>query len=105
MLEIEPDRVAEIILLARREDIGDEEVARAVEDMSLPEQASLVAVFWLGRGSFDIEEFGEALETARYEASVPTADYLLGSPHLADHLQAGLDQLGLPLGELEGALY
>ena len=37
----------------------------------------------------------EALRTARDEADHPAADYLLGAPHLSDHLENGLDALGL----------
>ena len=32
------------------------------------------------------------------EASTPTADYLKGSPHLADHLESGLEALGIDAG-------
>ena len=59
---------------------------------------------WIGRGSFEAEEFDEALETAKAEASTPCADYLLGSPHLSDHLENGLDALGISAADAEDEL-
>ena len=35
------------------------------------------------------------METARQEATTPTADYLMGMPHLAENLEAGLDSMGV----------
>ena len=46
----------------------------------------------------------EAIETAKNEATVPTADYLLGSPHLSDHLENGMDELGISLVDAEDEL-
>ena len=50
---------------------------------------------WVGRDSFAAEDLAEAIATAREEATTPTADYLLGTPHLSDHLENGLDELGI----------
>ena len=35
----------------------------------------------------------------------PTAEYLKGSPHLADHLEAGLEALGIDSSDEEDELY
>lgn len=59
---------------------------------------------WIGRGSFEAEDFAEALATARAEATTPTADYLIGTPHLSDHLEAGLEALGVDPSEAEDDL-
>jgi hypothetical protein len=67
-------------------------------------QAELVAIFWIGRGSFEADDYAEALETARAEATTPTADYLLGSPHFADHLEAGAEALGYDITDEEDDL-
>ncbi|NQW11481.1 MAG: DUF3775 domain-containing protein [Alphaproteobacteria bacterium] len=40
----------------------------------------LVALMWIGRGTFDAETFEVARSTARDEAVHSTSDYLLGSP-------------------------
>jgi hypothetical protein len=35
---------------------------------------------------------------------VPTADYLLGSPHFADHLEAGAEAMGFDITDEEDDL-
>ena len=45
------------------------------------------------------------METAFAEATTPTADYLMGMPHLAENLEAGLDAMGVDVsGEEEDLL-
>lgn len=60
---------------------------------------------WIGRGSFEPEDWDDALNTAMTEATTPTADYLKGTPHLADHLENGLDLLGISAMDEENDLY
>jgi hypothetical protein len=105
MLEISTDKVAEVIILARELDRGEREFDAFVGRLNMEEQASLVAIFWIGRGTFDAEELDEAIETATAEATTPTAEYLKGSPHLADHLENGLDALGISATDAEDDLY
>jgi len=105
MLEISSDKVAEVIILARELERAEPEFDAFVENLTAEEQASLVALFWVGRGSFEPEDLAEAIETAYAEASTPTADYLKGSPHLADHLESGLEALGISSLEAEDDLY
>ena len=69
--------------------------------MSEDEQAELVAVMWIGRGSFDAADYAEAVGTARAEATTPCADYLIGTPHLAEHLETGLEALGYSVSDEE----
>ena len=105
MLQITADKVAEIIILAREGKRGEAELAAFIDGLNEDEQASLVALMWIGRGSFEAEELAEAIETARQEATTPTATYLSGSPHLADHLENGLDALGISARDAEDDLY
>ena len=95
MEEISVRKVAHVILLAREMDRGEAEMRGVIERMTEEEQAALVAVMWIGRGSFGADELEEAKSTAMNEATTPTADYLLGSPHLSDHLENGMDELGI----------
>jgi hypothetical protein len=62
----------------------------------LAEDASveLVAMMSIGRGTYDAEDWEEAVETARQEAVNSTADYLIGTPQLGDFLEDGLVALG-----------
>ncbi|WP_428514311.1 DUF3775 domain-containing protein [Roseovarius sp.] len=95
MLDISTYKVAQVILMSRELDRAEGELRAFIERLAEDEQASLVALMWIGRGSFGADELEEAKATAREEATTPTADYLLGTPHLSDHLENGLDELGL----------
>ena len=116
MLQISADKIAHIIIRAREYDSGVDawahqgsrpqhgvraELHDFIDSLNEDEQASLVAVMWIGRDSFDAGELSEAIETARSERSVPTPVYLMGEPRLADLLEAGLEALGLSPGDLQ----
>lgn len=47
------------------------------------------------------ESFSEYLAEARGQQGERTAPYLLGTPRLGDHLEEGLEKLGLSTAELE----
>ena len=95
MLEISSYKIAQVILMARELGRAEAELRAFIDRLTEEEQASLVAVMWVGRGAFEAEAIEEAKKTARAEATTPTADYLLGTPHLSDHLENGLDALGI----------
>lgn len=104
MLEISTQKVAQIILMARELDRAESELRAFIDGLTEEEQVSLVAIMWIGRGSFGVDELQEALETAASEASTPTKDYLLGSPHVSDHLENGLESLGISVMDDEDEL-
>lgn len=104
MLEISPWKVAQVVLMSRELDRAEGELRGFIERLNEDEQASLVAIMWIGRESFAGEELAEAILTAKREATAPTADYLLGSPHLSDHLENGMDELGISLSDEEDEL-
>ncbi|CUH51192.1 Protein of unknown function [Shimia marina] len=104
MLEISAWKVAQVVLMARELDRAEGELRAFIDRLNEDEQASLVAVMWIGRDSFTVDDIGEALMTAKTENTVPTADYLLGSPHLSDHLENGMEALGLSLSDEEDDL-
>jgi len=95
MIEISVHKIAQVILMSRELDRAEGELRAFIERLTEEEKISLVAVMWIGRDSFTADELDEAMATARDEATTPTADYLLGTPHLSDHLENGLDELGL----------
>lgn len=128
MLDISPAKVAHVIVKAREydakvgawqdegpsgdtesesilEDFTDDatrsEVAEFIAGLNDDEQANLVALVWIGRGSFTADEFDEAVETAKAEKINKTEDYLLGTPLLADYLEEGLDKLGINIEDAE----
>ena len=51
------------------------------------------------------DEYDDALETARAEAVNRTEDYLLGVPLLAEHLESGLEAMGISASDAENDLY
>lgn len=104
MLEISPWKVAQVVLMSRELDRAEGELRAFIERLNEDEQASLVAVMWVGREAFGPDELADAITTAKTEATVPTADYLLGSPHLSDHLESGMEELGLTLSDEEDEL-
>ena len=105
MLAITPRKIVHIIYLAREGSVGAAEAHAFIDGLNADEQASLTAVAWVGRGAFEAEEYDEAVATAMREATTPTADYLLGMPHLAENLENGLEELGIDVtGEEEDFL-
>ena len=104
MLDITTYKIAQIVIMARELGRAEGELRAFIDRLTEEEQASLVAVMWIGRGSFEAEEIEEAKRTAFEEASTPCADYLIGTPHLSDHLENGLDALGLSAADDEDDL-
>ena len=104
MLDITTYKIAQIVLMARELGRAEGELRAFIDRLTEEEQASLVAVMWIGRGTFEAEEYDEAWRTAYREATTPCADYLIGTPHLSDHLENGLDALGLSASEDEDDL-
>lgn len=104
MIDITVHKIAQIILMSRELDRAEGELRAFIDRLTEEEQASVVAVMWIGRGSFEAEDLKEAKRTAYQEATTPCADYLLGTPHLSDHLENGLDALGLSASDDEDEL-
>jgi hypothetical protein len=129
-LEIAPEKVAHVIIKAREYDAkvgawndspeegdADEDPQAILEDfandptraelagfidaLNDDEQAHLVALAWIGRGTFEPEELDEAVDTAKSEKVNSTARYLLGLPLLADYLEEGLEKLGYAVEDVE----
>ena len=66
------------------------EIVAFIRALDVDEQINLVALAWLGRGTYDLSEWQQALDTARGERNGRTAEYLLGLPLLGDYLEEGL---------------
>ena len=71
-----------------------DELADAIRGLNEDEQIRLVALAWLGRGTYDIDEWSDAVRTARDEHNPRTAEYLMGLPLLGDYLADGLALFG-----------
>lgn len=103
-LEISPSTVAQVAVMAREIERAEPELRAFIERMDAPQQAELVALMWIGRGAFEPEDLAEAVATAENEATTPCADYLIGTPHLSDHLEAALEAFGVDVTDIEDAL-
>lgn len=103
-MEIAAEKVAQVILFAHELGRATPELAAFIEGLNDDEAAELVAIMWIGRGSFEPEEFTEAAAVAQMERVVPTSEYLMGTPHFGDHLEAGMEALGFECRALEAAL-
>jgi Protein of unknown function (DUF3775) len=100
MIEIASDKVVQVIFLSREGNTGDTELAAFIGSLN-DEKAHLTAIAWVGRGAFDAADYDTAVDTALAEATVPTENYLMGMPHLAENLEAGLDAMGVDVAGAE----
>jgi hypothetical protein len=87
------------ILEDKRGDGTQEELAGAINALNEDEQIEIVALAWLGRGTYDLSEWRDALKTARDEHNKRTAAYLLGIPQLGDYLEEGLAAMGMSISD------
>lgn len=78
------------VLESGHNDATRAELVAFIRALDVEEQVNLVALAWLGRGTYELSEWREALETARNEHTARTAEYLLGLPMLGDYLEEGL---------------
>jgi hypothetical protein len=70
------------------------EFRNIISDLEPDQQQQVVALLWLGRGDFTLDEWAEAVEEAADNWNESTADYLVAHPLLSDYLSDGLDQHG-----------
>lgn len=101
-MEIAAATVVQVVYLAREEGAAAEaELQAFITALNDDEKAHLTALAWVGRGAFEPEDYDTAVETAFAEASTPTASYLMGMPHLAENLEAGLEAMGVDVAAEE----
>jgi len=92
------------ILEDRGSDDTRDEIAAFIAGLNDDEQIALVALTWVGRGSYEPEEWERAVATATREKVNKTEEYLLGMPLLPDYLEEGLEALGYAIEDVEGGI-
>ncbi len=96
---------ADDAMLSVLEDHGDDptyqELRSFINALTEDEQVDLVALTWLGRGDGELSDWDDLREEAQRLHNNRTAQYLLGKPMLADHLEEGLTQLGYSCEDYE----
>jgi len=95
------DYDAESILEDISEDATRTELSEFIAGLNEDEKARLVALVWVGRGTYEPADFEEAVNIARTEDTTPTESYLLGIPLLPDYLEEGLSKMGVSVDEVE----
>jgi hypothetical protein len=78
-----------------------EELKSFLEALNDDEVEDLLALTWLGRDDYTIDDWDDILAEVRDVRERHTIDYLLGTPLLADYLESGLDAFGLSCDEFE----
>jgi hypothetical protein len=133
MLEISPEKVAYIIIRAREVDVktaawdgdgvtdlddagaetiledlpGDatrQELKEFLDGLNEDELASLIALAWIGRGTYAPAELDDAIAMAKTEHHSNGPAYLFSLPLLPDYLEDALDQLGISVEDAEGGV-
>jgi Protein of unknown function (DUF3775) len=95
------DGMADVLEDKPEEDAVRQELVSFISGLDEEEQANLIALAWLGRGTYSLSEWQEALDTARLEHKKRAAQYLLGLPLLGDYLADGLAAFGEQFSENE----
>lgn len=70
-----------------------DEMMEFIRSLDEEEQVNLVALAWLGRGTYGVAEWDEAIAEARRAHNRRTAEYLTSLPKLGDYLEEGLGML------------
>ena len=68
-----------------------QELKVMIDDLEPDQQMMLVALMWVGRGDYSVEEWDDAMEFAEENWTDHTAEYLIGTSLLADYLAEGLE--------------
>lgn len=77
------------------------ELRSFMEALNRDEFVDLLALVWLGRGDYTVEEWNDVIAEARSIVDKKAPDYLLGIPLLSDFLEEGLNALGLSCADEE----
>ena len=92
---------ADGVLENRANDPDLQEFAAFIHGLDVDEKVNLVALAWVGRGTFDLNDWDEAVATASDEAANSTTAYLVGMPLLAEYLEGGLSAFGVDAAAVE----
>jgi len=68
----------------------EEEIEALLDDLGDDQVEEILALAWVGRGTYDASEWDEALEAARDPDAEGPMEQLLEMPTLAAYLDAGL---------------
>ena len=78
------------MLAAHMDDSTFREFKSIVLDLEPDQQHKLVALLWVGRGDYSLDEWNDAVDYAAECDAGNTAEYLIAHPLLPDYLAEGL---------------
>lgn len=81
------------------DDLTFQEFKATIDDLEPDQQATLVALMWLGRGDYSEDQWDDAYAEAKAQWTPRTAAYLMARPMVADYLIEGLSLLGYSCDE------
>jgi len=77
------------------EDSRRQQMVEFVAGLNVEEQTDLLALIWLGRGDYDIDEWDDALAEAEARIAARDPDYMIGDAALPEYLGDGLEAFGM----------
>src|SRR5437868_15376740 len=92
---------SKLVTIEEPEGDGEDEDARRLETvefiagLNVEEQTDLLALIWLGRGDYEIDEWDDALAEAEARIAARDPDFMLGDAALPEYLGDGLEAFGL----------
>ncbi len=75
------------------QDSAYNELKAAIDNLNEEEHYTLVALMWVGRGTYSPDEFDKARADAREASNEHTAEYIIETPLFPDYLEEGLSQM------------
>jgi len=81
-------------LASHADDLTFQEFRSIVLDLEPGQQQQIVALLWLGREDYTLDDWDEMLEQAQTDWTPKTAEYLIVHPLLAEFLTEGLGLFG-----------
>ena len=76
-----------------------DELVSAIGDLNDDEQLDLIALIWIGRNDFTLDEWTEAREAARDIGRMRTPRYVAEIPLVSNYLEDAMQQFGHSLEE------
>lgn len=87
------------VLADHSDDFNVAEFSNIVTEMSERQRSELVALMWVGRGDYNVDEWEQAVDDALGDFSIRAAAYVLAHPMVSDHLEEGLIAFDLSCDE------
>lgn len=82
------------VLADHQDDLSYQELYAVLVDLEPDQRYQLLALMWLGRGDYTLEEWSEAVAEAEDNYSEYLMESLIATPFVADYLTEGLELMG-----------